>query len=600
MSYIRINSLELENFRSFKDNSVIKFPEQDYKKPVSIIGYNNAGKTNLMNAILYGIGYKYVNEDTFELKDIYNLDRGSKLLIKSNIDSSYYINPWDQKQGAKGKHLVTAEYNLENGVVSKRESIPFESGYGSPKSSLFNIDKEYNVFYINFHEIKNEINTKKMSWGKISSFLGKHIQSIIDEDIIMKNNRDDFMFRSKKLTDDVMHNSKLENFIGLIQDNYKQNLRGNNCNIEFTLPDYEDIFLNMIFKIGLNNNNENLIPIDHFGDGYISMFIMAVIQAIGENSQEDKCLFLFEEPESFLHENHQEYFYKKVLCNLAERGHQVIFTTHSAKMMDIFDIKSIIRLDFDNKNNKTILSYNKPNEDLKVSCNENIISIKNYNAYIKSIEPNLNKILFSKKVIFVEGPNDLMVYKYIIENKVKEYIKEQIKKGNKYWVTEEYSVINYANLFLNFENIAIIPHHGKSTVHLLVDLCKHFEIDYFVITDFDFEEDFSNELLKYNTKHELMNSKIYNIQTDSNKKGMITTNWQILKNIESERLHFNVNKLETVLNYNKNDKDSINIWNKLNDTKNFKQDIFPDKLFEFLNIRAIHLDNISGIEEIPF
>lgn len=597
MSYIRINSLEVENFRSFKDKVIIGFPDQDYKKPISIIGYNNAGKTNLMNAILYGIGYKYVNENTFELKDIYNLDRENRLSIRSNIDSSYYKSPWNYDQGAKGEHLILAEYDLEKGVISKRESM--ENGYGNPKSSLFNIEKEYNVFYINFHEIKNEINTKKTSWGKISSFLGKHIQSIIDEDINMKNNRDEFMSRSKELTDDVMYNSKLENFIGSIKDNYKENLRENNCNIEFTLPDYEDIFLNMIFKIGLNNENENLIPIDHFGDGYISMFIMAVIQAIGENSQEDKCLFLFEEPESFLHENHQEYFYKKVLCNLAERGHQVIFTTHSARMMDIFDTKSIIRLDFDDINNKTILSYNKPGEDVKIS-NENVISMENYNAYIKSIEPNLNKILFSKKVILVEGPNDLMVYKYIIEKKVKEYIQEQAKKDSRYWVKEENGIINYANLFLNFENIVIIPHHGKSTVHLLVDLCKHFEIDYFAITDFDFEEDFSNELLKYNTKHELMDSNIYNIQTDSNKRGMITTNWQILKNIESERLHFNVKKLETVLDYNRNDKDSINIWNKLNDTKNFKQDIFPDKLFEFLNIRAIHLDNISGIEEIPF
>lgn len=595
MSYIRINSLEVENFRSFKDKVIIGFPGQDYKKPISIIGYNNAGKTNLMNAILYGIGYKYVNENTFELKDIYNLDRENRLSIRSNIDSSYYKNPWNQDQGAKGEHLILAEYDLEKGVISKRESM--DNGY--PKSNLFNIEKEYNIFYINFHEIKNEINTKKTSWGKISSFLGKHIQSIIDEDINMKNNRDEFMSRSKELTDDVMHNSKLENFIGLIKNNYKENLRGSNCNIEFTLPDYEDIFLNMIFKIGLNNKNENLIPIDHFGDGYISMFIMAVIQAIGENSKEDRCLFLFEEPESFLHENHQEYFYKKVLCNLAERGHQVIFTTHSARMMDIFDTKSIIRLDFDDIKNRTILSYNKPGEDVKIS-NENVISMENYNAYIKSIEPNLNKILFSKKVILVEGPNDLMVYKYIIEKKVKEYIQEQAKKDSQYWVKEESGIINYANLFLNFENIVIIPHHGKSTVHLLVDLCKHFEIDYFVITDFDFEEDFSNELLKYNTKHELINSNIYNIQTDSNKKGMITTNWQILRNIESDRLHFNVKKLETVLDYNKNDKDSINIWNKLNDTKNFKQDIFPDKLFEFLNIRAIHLDNISGIEKIPF
>ena len=69
--------------------------------------------------------------------------------------------------------------------------------------------------------------------------------------------------------------------------------------MKFGLPDYEDIFLQMIFKVGLNGENKNLIPIDHFGDGYISMFVMAVIQAIAESNADDKCLFLFEEPESF-------------------------------------------------------------------------------------------------------------------------------------------------------------------------------------------------------------------------------------------------------------------------------------------------------------
>ena len=72
--------------------------------------------------------------------------------------------------------------------------------------------------------------------------------------------------------------------------------------------DNEDIFLKMMFKIGLNGDAENLIPIDHFGDGFISMFVMAVIQAIAESSGDDKCLFLFEEPESFLHPSAQAEF----------------------------------------------------------------------------------------------------------------------------------------------------------------------------------------------------------------------------------------------------------------------------------------------------
>ena len=124
---------------------------------------------------------------------------------------------------------------------------------------------------------------------------------------------------------------------------------------------------------------------------------MAVIQSIAESSTDDKCLFLFEEPESFLHENHQEYFYKTVLCDLTEKGHQVIYTTHSDRMVDIFDTKGIIRLEFDDISKQTIKKY-----DFSRRPPSSPVNIETYNDFIRTIEPNLNKILFSKKVILVE------------------------------------------------------------------------------------------------------------------------------------------------------------------------------------------------------
>ena len=208
------------------------------------------------------------------------------------------------------------------------------------------------------------------------------------------------------------------------------------------------------------------------------MFVMAVIQAIAESNTDtegntlDKCLFLFEEPESFLHENHQEYFYKTVLCLLAEKGHQVIYTTHSDRMVDAFETKSIIRIEFDEIKKQTVKKHNKignfnptmPTDDE----GKELISFANFNSYIKSVEPNLNKILFSRKVVLVEGPNDILAYKIAIEKEV-----EKIK-GQK-----------YAETYLSFLNIAFIVHHGKATAYLLIDLCKHFGLDYFVINDWD-------------------------------------------------------------------------------------------------------------------
>ena len=65
MSKIHIDGICIENYRSFGNKQVIKFPYDTYKKPVAIVGYNNSGKTNLLNSILIGITEKYINKDTF-------------------------------------------------------------------------------------------------------------------------------------------------------------------------------------------------------------------------------------------------------------------------------------------------------------------------------------------------------------------------------------------------------------------------------------------------------------------------------------------------------------------------------------------------------
>lgn len=574
MSEIRLKIIKIKNYRSFKDEQTFYFPENGYNKPISIIGYNNSGKTNLINAILYGIGEKYVSANTFEKKDLHNLDITNQLEIKTRIEATPY----------NGNKTIAGDYTIKTTLYDNEIKSSIDK-------SFFGASKHYNIFYINFHNIKEEISTKKTSWGNLTSFLAKHIKSIVDNDIEMIAKKEVFKNKTKKATEEVLENSKLSNFISKIKENYSQNLRSNNCEVGFGLPDYEEVFLHMVFKIGLNGDVNNLIPLDHFGDGYISMFVMAVIQAIAESNIDDKCLFLFEEPESFLHENHQEYFYKMVLSTLAEKGHQVIYTTHSDRMIDIFDTKSIIRLDFDEQEKRTIKKYNNI-KDFN-SENKEILSIENFNSFIKSVEPNINKTLFSRKVLLVEGPNDLLAYNFAIEKKINE-IKNDIK---------------FSKTYLNFKNISIAVHHGKSTALLLIELCKHFGIDYFVINDWDFDVEFRNELELFNDEIELKDSQLYlkenGVDRTSTNKGMITTNWKLIKTASISKIHFNVPKLEIVLGYEHDNKSSLGIWKKLTEISEFGNNFFPDNLINFLEIDELTKSNIfffpvEETDNLPF
>ncbi|MGG1634377.1 ATP-dependent nuclease [Paenibacillus sp. NRS-1760] len=585
MSYIRIKRIGVKNYRSFKEEVNVSFPDENYKKPVAIVGYNNSGKTNFLNAILYGITEKYITKDTFTINDFHNRNYENVPQISTEIKSSIEVKVDGNPAELSGYHFLEI----------KLDGIEIESAKISSYKNLSKTDrnrdasgasKYFKIFYVNFHEVKKELATKKTGWGNLSSFLAKHIKSIVDNDEIMLGKREAFKKDIERSTESVLEDSKLNEFLDKIQTNYSNNLRQNKCHIEFGLPEYEDIFLEMIFKIGLNGDMENLIPIDHFGDGYISMFVMAVIQAIAESNQRDKCLFLFEEPESFLHENHQEYFYKTVLCGLAENGHQVIYTTHSEKMLDIFDTRGLIRFEFDDTSKQTVLKYNKPDKELSEldEDRELLSEIKDYNNYIKLIEPNLNKIIFSQRVILVEGPNDLMTYKEIIKKKVLEITEDE----------------KYAETYLNFNNISIVPHHGKITATILIRLCKHLGIDFFCINDFDFEDDFVSTLM-FDSIDELKESKVYKEQvsvfkafnakgeslSDQTKRGMITTNWRLINEASLNNLHFNIPKLESAIGYESNDKNSSGIWNALKRKSDFGEDIFPKSLEQFIGLNNL-------------
>jgi predicted ATP-dependent endonuclease of OLD family len=585
MSYIRIKSISIENYRSFGTRQTIHFPDQNYKKPIAIVGYNNSGKTNFLNAILYGIKEKNVNKDTFTINDFHNRDYNNCPFIETEIESSIEVKGDGNQAELKGFHslrISVVDNEIEHaGIRSFRDKEQL-----TKKPDASGAAKYFRIFYVNFHDVKKELSTKKTTWGNLTSFLAKHIKKIVEADANMKEKRKNFEEEVKDSTDRVLADSKLHSFLEDIRSNYSKNLRDSNFFIGFELPDYEEIFLDMIFKIGLNGDTENLISIDHFGDGYISMFVMAIIQAIAESNKSDKCLFLFEEPESFLHENHQEYFYKTVLCNLAEKGHQVIYSTHSDKMIDAFDTRGLIRFEFDDEAHETILKYNKPDENIAEADLEgfSLDQVADFNNYIKMIEPNLNKIVFSQKVVLVEGPNDLLTYKEIIKKKV-------------YLLTKDSM---YSETYLNFKNISIIPHHGKITARILVKLCKHLGVDFFCINDFDFKNNFISELL-FDSLEDLKKSELYtkrildleefNSQgkplSDSTKRQMVTTNWGLINEASLEKIHFNIPKLEAVIGYESNDKSSLGIWTKLQETSEFGEEIFPTCLKKFVGIEAL-------------
>ena len=199
-------------------------------------------------------------------------------------------------------------------------------------------------------------------------------------------------------------------------------------------------------------------------------------------------------------------------------------------------------------------------------------------------------MLFSKKVILVEGPNDILVYKEVIRQKALEAIDQR---------TDIIDKNKFSDTYLNFENISFVCHHGKATALYIVELCKHFNIDHYLINDWDFDiTDVSIEQIGNFIDLESLKLDSLYLDSDANRKGMITTNRKLMDSTSVNNLHFNVKKLETVIGYTSNDKNSLKIWNLIKDsTFNISSELYPHSLNVFLGIDKLTPTNNDVVEE---
>ncbi len=572
MSTIRIEKVKISNYRSFGNEVEFVFPGENHRKPVAIVGYNNSGKSNLMNSILYSLGIRRAAIDQFSVNDFHKLNTNNKATIRVSYKSSIETLGAGETVQFDGYSDLTI--SAEQGEVTN-VSLKYRSRSGSPIDHIAKAAKVFRFYFVDFHKIKDEISFAKSAWGGVRSILFKHLRTLIREDSIIQSKRQLFLDEVRRAANSLLEGTRFNDFVSRVHLNYQENLRQTGLDIKLEHPDIEDYLLNMAFRYKLEEDSDTLLPIGNFGDGYISMFVIAVLQSIAQEDSSDRCLFLFEEPESFLHENHQEYFYHKILCGLAEGGHQVIYTTHSDRLVDVFDTKGLIRIEYDNDECKTIIKYNNTGEiqSLGAEAPSNPVSIDTFNNFVKSVEPNLNKLLFGRKVLLVEGPNDFLVYRTIV---------------SRYLVEVKQKAQADADTHLTFNNISILMHHGKATAIYLIQLCKHLKLDYFLVTDWDFENMFLEQLANFDTLNVLKESELYQFDDSQHRsaasKGMVTTNWILINCAGIDRIHFNFPRLEEVIGYAKNDKNSLGIWETIKNLSPIPLALLPESLLSFLEL----------------
>lgn len=363
--------------------------------------------------------------------------------------------------------------------------------------------------------------------GVVSSHIGKSKSEVYNQAI-------------KYLENHVLPTAGFEQFLGAVESVLKEQLdiASDDFKLLLSPPDPGYFYDQLEFQIRESNESPRL-PVLRNGMGFISLFVTALLRALVE-ADTGGNVFILEEPESFLHEHYQEYFYK-VLCELASNN-QVILTTHSKKFVNIFQPKSIIRIERNVGGGSRPIWSDLENldepEDIEGLTLDNP---KDYPKYLRTLEPNLGNIAFSKRVIVVEGPHDVLAYRTVLERGV--------------------------NLDLN--NISIVAAWGKDPIITIVQFCNEFEIPVFVIHDSDIENNVEGDLTPM-------------------QKAQVTKNEKIKKIVQNELLHQNIPNLEAVLGIPLAEKSAVSVMSKLSgktidQVRSDFPEFLPLELLDFVN-----------------
>lgn len=586
---MRIKRIKVKNFRSIDNEGIeIELPSNDL--PFSIVGHNNSGKSNLISAILCAMGAKGNKEIDFDEHDFYMMDCTKDIFIEIEVedplkssnafnsitempimrltvkqeDGSFSKNHYFHDKDGRPIYNTPAVKRSSTKTYTEEEKALLNSVLKSGSEAVWKWKSKIPVYFINSTSIHDQLKLTRYSLlGKVMEEVKNEFES--EENILNESPVPSHIGKSRKevydngmdyLENYVLSTPKLDELIKNIEEVIKKQLEieKENFSLKFGFISANSFFDNLKFYLS-DHKDKPKLPIDQMGNGFISLFIVALFRAILKTDEVGGNIFIIEEPETFLHEHFQEYFYK-ILCQLSTNN-QVIYTTHSKKFVNIFDPETIIKIkniDF----LKTEYIYKRTPSIGYQASEENpaLSNPKDFAKYMKTLEPNLGNIIFASKVIIVEGPHDLLAYKTILGDK-----------------------INFG-----LKNIAIVAAWGKDSILTIIQICKRYEIPYYVIHDWDLDDESIDISI---TPKE---SKIYQSLTPED-KAQYTKNYKIALEAGIENVHTNKRNIEEVLDIDVSDKGTLSIFEKINN-KSFEdiQSSYPllidDGLLNFLEINT--------------
>jgi len=384
-----LQELHIKNFRAIKDTKI------HFNKGLNIlIGPNNTGKTTIIDALRICLSKGEYNSKSVKLEDFYKVTKKSKenyptvefdltFRIEEEFEKALFIELYNPINNTLDINF-TFNYNL------KQKRINYEIKGGEKKDNP--ISNESLGFIRNIYLSALRDANRHLTPGRyniLSSFFSELISDEDKEELMDEINND-------------INESQISEFITKSNQKYIQNhfdemiFENEEMKLSMSPLDYDFDNFTKNWKIQLPFGNSDYLELYQNGLGYNNLIYISVLLShlniLKNGSDENAYISLcIEEPEAHLHPQLQNSFFRYLNKINSLTNIQLFITSHSPTLTSKADLESLILIQ-NTENN--VVTHNLVNSFPEVD---------DQNFLKKFLDVTKSQLLFSKKVIFVEG-----------------------------------------------------------------------------------------------------------------------------------------------------------------------------------------------------
>ncbi len=407
-----ISKIHIENFKSIRNQ---EFELSDF---TPLVGYNNAGKSNILEAIKWvlrksSLSASCFNDITQPIIMVAKID-GITVDILDNIEQTHRarIEPFLQNETLTIKRIqetpgqTVAQIKLM--VLDPNDGITWQNN----PAGIDNAIKD--LFPDPIHIGAMENSEEDISRSSTTSTIGKLLAEIIGPIEVQYGQQVNTALEGLKQILDAEGIHRAPELITFDQEiNEKLDAFFPEITVKVHIPTPE---LKEVFKKGTIKVYENLLPnpkdVSSLGHGAQRSIQMTLIRHLADlkliaQQNRTTTLLLIDEPELYLHPQAIEIL-RKSLSILSIQGYQVIFSTHSPFMITQKDVGNTVLV----RKNDLLGTFKRTTLKSAIPTVEQTAQHQLTLMYSLS---NSSNILFSERVILVEGKTENKLLPLIIE-----------------------------------------------------------------------------------------------------------------------------------------------------------------------------------------